>query len=69
MDYSNPNSCHWFTGYSYERKLLAMIVFSKTVLNKDDFDPLSILTDVEPGTIKPVKSLLPNLVHKGNFTN
>jgi hypothetical protein len=36
------------------------------VLEKDNFDPESILTDFETGTIKSVESLFPNVLHKGN---
>jgi hypothetical protein len=36
------------------------------VLEKDNFDPESILTDFETGTMKSVESLFPNVLHKGN---
>ena len=41
--------------------------FFEKVLEKDDFDPESILTDYESGTLKSVESLFPNVLHKGNF--
>jgi hypothetical protein len=40
--------------------------FFEKVLEKDNFDPESILTDFETGTIKSVESLFPNVLHKGN---
>jgi len=33
---------------------------------EDDFNPDSILTDFESGTIKSIRKLFPNVVHKGN---
>lgn len=40
--------------------------FFEKLLEKDNFDPDSILTDFEAATIKSVNSLFPNVVHKGN---
>jgi hypothetical protein len=40
--------------------------FFEKVLEKDNFDPESILTDFETGTIKSVESSFPNVLHKGN---
>ncbi|CAF1516978.1 unnamed protein product, partial [Rotaria sordida] len=31
---------------------------------EDDFEPISILTDFEPGTIKSVQSMLHGVLHK-----
>ena len=39
--------------------------FFKRIMDEDDFNPDSILTDFEAATIKSVKSLFPNVVHKG----
>jgi hypothetical protein len=43
--------------------------FFERVMETGDFNPESILTDFESATIKSVKSLLPNVVHKGNVTS
>ena len=40
--------------------------FFEKILEKDNFDPESILTDFEAATIKSVNSLFPNVLHKGN---
>jgi hypothetical protein len=42
--------------------------FFECIMEEGDFNPDSILTDFESGTIKSVKSLFPNALHKGNFT-
>ena len=39
--------------------------FFKRIMEEDDFDPDSILTDFESATIKSIKSLFPNVLHKG----
>ena len=41
--------------------------FFDKVLQQDNFQPQSIMTDFETGTIKSVKEMLPNVVHKGKF--
>ena len=41
--------------------------FFEKILEQDDFRPESILTDFETGTIKSVKDMLPNVLHKGIF--
>jgi hypothetical protein len=41
--------------------------FLKKVLEQDDFDPESIQTDFESGTIKSIKESLPNVSHKGTI--
>ena len=41
--------------------------FFEKILEQDDFRPESILTDFEIGTIKSVKDMLPNVLHKGIF--
>ena len=38
--------------------------FFKRIMDEDDFNPDSILTDFEAATIKSVKSLFPNVLHK-----
>jgi hypothetical protein len=40
--------------------------FFEKILEKDNFDPESILTDFEAATIKSVNSLFPNILHKGD---
>ena len=40
-------------------------LFSEKLLAQDNFLPGSIMTDFETGTIKSVKGMLPNVVHKG----
>ena len=42
--------------------------FFQKVLEQDTFQPESIMTDFETGTIKSVKEMLPNVEHKGNFS-
>ena len=41
-------------------------LFFQKVLKQDSFQPESITTDFESGTIKSVKEMLPNVLHKGN---
>lgn len=43
--------------------------FFKLIMDQGDFNPESILTDFESGTIKSVKGLFPRALHKGNVTN
>ena len=40
-------------------------LFFGKVLEQDSFEPESIMTDFESGTIKSVKEMLPNVLHKG----
>ena len=42
-------------------------LFFQKVLEQDNFQPQSIMTDFETGTIKSVKDMLPNVLHKGNL--
>ena len=42
-------------------------LFFEKILEQDNFQPDSIMTDFESGTIKSVKEMLPNVLHKGNF--
>ena len=42
-------------------------LFFEKVLEQDNFLPESIMTDFETGTIKSVKDMLPNILHKGMF--
>jgi len=39
--------------------------FFEYIMEEDDFNPESILTDFESGTIKSIKSIFPNVLHKG----
>ncbi len=39
--------------------------FLEKVLEQDDFQPESIQTDFESGTLKSIKESLPNVSHKG----
>ncbi|CAF0963335.1 unnamed protein product [Didymodactylos carnosus] len=39
--------------------------FFEKILDEDNFDPESILTDFETGTIKLIKEMFPNVLHKG----
>ncbi|CAM4816314.1 unnamed protein product [Rotaria magnacalcarata] len=40
-------------------------LFFENVLEQNNFEPESIMTDFETGTIKSVKDMLPNILHKG----
>ncbi|CAF4950134.1 unnamed protein product, partial [Rotaria magnacalcarata] len=40
-------------------------LFIEKMLEQDNFQPESIMTDFETGTIKLVKDMLPNILHKG----
>ncbi|CAF3339149.1 unnamed protein product [Rotaria sp. Silwood1] len=42
-------------------------LFFEKVLAQDNFQLESIMTDFETGTIKSVKDMLPNVLHKGTF--
>ena len=42
-------------------------LFFEKVLKQDNFKPQSIMTGFETGTIKSVKDMLPNVLHKGMF--
>ena len=42
-------------------------LFFEKVLAQDNSHPESIMTDFENGTIKSVKNMLPNVLHKGTF--
>lgn len=41
--------------------------FFQKILEVDDFTPESILSDYESGTIKSIKDLFPNAVHRGKL--
>ena len=41
--------------------------FFEKIFEQDDFQPESIMTDFEAATIKSVKPMLPNTLHKGNI--
>ncbi|CAF1517507.1 unnamed protein product, partial [Rotaria sordida] len=38
--------------------------FFEKVLEQDDFEPASILSDFESGTIKTIKEVFPNIIHR-----
>ena len=40
--------------------------FFQCIMEEDDFNPESILTDFDAATIKVINSLFPNVSHKGN---
>jgi hypothetical protein len=40
--------------------------FFQRIMDEDDFNPESILSDFEAATIKSIKSKFPNILHKGN---
>ncbi|CAF5227344.1 unnamed protein product, partial [Rotaria magnacalcarata] len=42
-------------------------LFFEKVLEQDNFQPESIMTDFETATIKSVKDMLPNILHKDTF--
>ncbi len=39
--------------------------FFRRIMDEDDFDPETILSDFEAATIKSINSLFPNITHKG----
>ena len=41
-------------------------LFFQKILEQDSFQPESIMTDFESGTIKSVKEMVPNVLHKDN---
>ena len=41
--------------------------FFRKLFEQDNFQPESIMTDFESGTIKAVKEMLLNVLHKGKF--
>ena len=43
--------------------------FFEKIFEQANFQPESIMTDFESGTIKSVKDMLPNVLHKGNFSS
>ena len=43
-------------------------LFFGKVLEQDSFQPESIMTDFESGTIKSVKEMLPNVLHEGKIS-
>lgn len=42
--------------------------FFNNILKEDNFSPESILTDFESGSIKSIRTLFPNVLHKGTVT-
>jgi hypothetical protein len=43
--------------------------FFNRLMEEDDFNPASILSDFEAATVKSIKTIFPNAVHKGNSIN
>ena len=43
-------------------------LFFQEVLEQDSFEPESIMTDFKSGTIKLVKEILSNVLHKDNIS-
>ena len=43
--------------------------FLQKVLEQDSFEAETIMTDLEAGTIKSVKEMLPNVAYKGNSSS
>ena len=41
--------------------------FFRKLFEQDNFQPESIMTDFESGTMKSVKEMLSNVLHKGKF--
>lgn len=41
--------------------------FFQKVFEQDNFQSESIMTDFESGTLKSVKDIFPNILHKGTF--
>ena len=41
--------------------------FFQRIMDEDDFNPETILSDFEAVTIKSINSIFPNLLHKGNM--
>lgn len=39
--------------------------FFRRIMDEDDFNPETILSDFEEATIKSINSLFPNVLHKG----
>ena len=44
-------------------------LFFQKILEQDDVQPESIMTDFETGTIKSVREKLPNAMHKANIVS
>jgi hypothetical protein len=42
-------------------------IFFEKVFEQDNFNPESILTDFEAGSLKSVRDMLPNILHKGKI--
>lgn len=40
--------------------------FFQCIMNEDDFNPETVLSDFEAATIKSISSFFPNVLHKGN---
>ena len=49
-----------------EKNSTAYERFFQCIMEEDDLNPESILTDFDAATIKAINSLFPNISHKGN---
>ncbi|CAM4986296.1 unnamed protein product [Rotaria socialis] len=57
---------HWFVDGTFkEKKQRTTIIFFQRIMDEDDFNPETILSDFEAATIKSINSLFPNILHKG----
>ena len=75
-DYYQPFTLHAMMGNAIIPLVHGLVIsksdqdnnlFFEKVLKQDNFQPESIMTDFETGTIKSVKDMLPNVLHKGMF--
>jgi hypothetical protein len=68
MDCSNHKLFHWCsllvgeTAADYDQ-------FFQRIIEEDEFNQESMLTDFESATIKSIKNSFPNASHKGNIVN
>ncbi|CAF4910082.1 unnamed protein product [Rotaria sp. Silwood1] len=62
------NCKHWFADGTFKMSIkcnLSKVNLWPADLEEDDFEPILILTDFEPGTIKSVQSMFHEVLHKG----
>ncbi|CAF3733466.1 unnamed protein product [Rotaria sp. Silwood1] len=61
------NCKHWFADGTFKMSIkcnLSKVNLWPADLEEDDFEPILILTDFEPGTIKSVQSMFHEVLHK-----
>ncbi|CAF1257971.1 unnamed protein product [Rotaria sordida] len=74
------NCKHWFMGGTFKvcpdefyqlftlhallKSVIILLVYG-LLIEPDDFEPASILSDFESGTIKTIKEVFPNIIHRG----